>query len=104
MFLSLGAAKGVDTEKNNNDVLLTTKLSNGMAMGDKNHARVKAMIQNYETKNSGVFTHLDGDGLMVFNYVVSELDRRGLPLEIAFVPLVESGYRPNAKNGQHIGL
>lgn len=86
------------------DLLLTTKLNNGMGMGDKDHARVRAMIQNYETKNAGVFTHLDGDGLVVFNYVVDELARRGLPLEIAFVPLVESGYRPNARNGQHIGL
>ena len=89
---------------NNNDVLLSTKLAEGMAMSDKDHVRVKAMMQNYETKNSGVFTHLDGDGLVVFNFVVDELDRRGLPLEIAFVPLVESGYRPNAKNGQYIGL
>lgn len=96
-------AKDIDGAKDN-DVLLSTKLAEGMAMSDKDHARVKAMMQNYETKNSGVFTHLDGDGLVVFNFVVDELDRRGLPLEIAFVPLVESGYRPNAKNGQHIGL
>lgn len=96
-------AKDIDGAKEN-DVLLSTKLAEGMAMSDKDHARVKAMMQNYETKNSGVFTHLDGDGLVVFNFVVDELDRRGLPLEIAFVPLVESGYRPNAKNGQHIGL
>lgn len=96
-------AKDVETTSHD-DVLLSTKLADGMAMSDKDHARVKAMMQNYETKNSGVFTHLDGDGLVVFNFVVDELDRRGLPLEIAFVPLVESGYRPNAKNGQHIGL
>lgn len=86
------------------DILLTTKLAKGMELSGKDHERVQAMVHNYETKNSGVFTHLDGDGLAVFNFVVAELDRRGMPLEIAFVPLVESGYRPNARNGQHIGL
>lgn len=102
-LFSFGVTKEVDATTNS-DTLLTTKLAEGMGIGDKDHARVKAMIHNYETKNSGVFTHLDGDGLMVFNFVVDELERRGLPLEIAFIPLVESGYRPNARNGQHIGL
>lgn len=84
--------------------LLSTKLSNGMQISDKDHVRVKEMIYNFETKNSGIFTHLDDNGLVVFNYVVKELERRNMPLEIAFVPLVESGYKPNARNGLHIGL
>lgn len=103
-LLSWSVAKNVETVYTSKDLLLSTKLAEGMGMGDKDHARVKAMIQHYETKNSGVFTHLDGDGLVVFNYVVEELERRNMPLEIAFVPLVESGYKPNARNGAHVGL
>ncbi|MHC5226249.1 lytic transglycosylase domain-containing protein [Ignatzschineria sp. LJL83] len=96
-------SKSID-RVNPQEMLLSTKLSNGMQISDKNHARVKEMIHNFETKNSAIFTHLDENGLVVFNYVVKELERRNMPLEIAFVPLVESGYKPNARNGLHIGL
>lgn len=102
-LFSWGVAKNVESDISN-DLLLTTKLAEGMLISDKDHDRVKAMIHNYETKNSGVFTHLNGEGLIVFNYVVEELARRNMPLEIAFVPLVESGYKPNARNGAHVGL
>ncbi len=102
-LFSFSAARGVES-KSSNEILLTTKLASGMSLSDKDHARVQAMMQHYESQSVGAFTHLDGDGLIVFNYVVKELERRQMPLEIAFIPLVESGYRPNAKNGQHIGL
>lgn len=102
-LFSWGVAQNVESDISN-DLLLTTKLAEGMLISDKDHDRVKAMIHNYETKNSGVFTHLNGEGLIVFNYVVEELARRNMPLEIAFVPLVESGYKPNARNGAHVGL
>lgn len=103
-LLSWSAAKSVEVESSSEELLLSTKLAEGMGISDKDHDHVKAMIHNYETKNSGVFTHLNGDGLIVFNYVVEELERRNMPLEIAFVPLVESGYKPNARNGAHVGL
>ncbi len=83
---------------------LVEKLAQGMQIKDKNHARVKSMIRDFESHSQSLFTHLDGEGLVVFNYVVQEVERRGMPLEIAFIPLVESGYKPSARNGQHIGL
>ena len=102
-MFSWSLGKSID-RMNRQEILLSIKLSNGMQIDDKNHARVKEMIHNFETKNSAIFTHLDDNGLVVFNYVVKELERRNMPLEIAFVPLVESGYKPNARNGLHIGL
>ena len=36
---------------------------------------------------------------MLFGYVVEELRKADLPTEFALIPFVESGYRPNARNG-----
>jgi membrane-bound lytic murein transglycosylase D len=42
----------------------------------------------------------DDDALVLFGYVVEELRRSDLPTEFALIPFVESGYRPNARNGR----
>ncbi|MGV6489835.1 transglycosylase SLT domain-containing protein [Stenotrophomonas bentonitica] len=39
------------------------------------------------------------DALVLFGYVVEELRAANLPTEFALIPFVESGYRPNARNG-----
>ncbi len=39
------------------------------------------------------------DALVLFGYVVEELRKASLPTEFALIPFVESGYRPNARNG-----
>lgn len=41
----------------------------------------------------------DDDALVLFGYVVEELRKANLPTEFALIPFVESGYRPNARNG-----
>ncbi|MDY0982166.1 lytic transglycosylase domain-containing protein [Stenotrophomonas sp. CFBP8994] len=41
----------------------------------------------------------DDDALVLFGYVVEELRAANLPTEFALIPFVESGYRPNARNG-----
>lgn len=41
----------------------------------------------------------DDDALVLFGYVVEELRKSDLPTEFALIPFVESGYRPNARNG-----
>lgn len=41
----------------------------------------------------------DDDALVLFGYVVEELRAADLPTEFALIPFVESGYRPNARNG-----
>lgn len=41
----------------------------------------------------------DDDALVLFGYVVEELRKADLPTEFALIPFVESGYRPNARNG-----
>ncbi|MCW6028852.1 transglycosylase SLT domain-containing protein [Stenotrophomonas sp. SRS1] len=41
----------------------------------------------------------DDDALVLFGYVVEELRNSNLPTEFALIPFVESGYRPNARNG-----
>lgn len=85
--------------------LLTEKLADGMTLSGKNHQRVEARVRQYKNNNSVIFSHLDSQRLAIFNYIVSELEARDMPLELAFVPLVESSYQPNATNrGLHIGL
>ncbi|HEY0335216.1 MAG TPA: transglycosylase SLT domain-containing protein [Stenotrophomonas sp.] len=41
----------------------------------------------------------DEDVLPLFGYVVDELREADLPTEFALIPFIESGYKPNARNG-----
>ncbi|HEX2140475.1 MAG TPA: LysM peptidoglycan-binding domain-containing protein, partial [Woeseiaceae bacterium] len=81
-------------------------------------ARLRAGFALPEVMNNEVRTHLDWYVrhpeylTRVFNraqrympYIVEELDRRGLPLELALLPIVESAYDPFAySHGRAAGL
>ncbi len=72
---------------------------------NQEHPRVQQQIARFESDNITIFSHLDEEGVIMLKYILAELNRRGLPAELAFIPLVESSYRPDASNrGHHVGL
>lgn len=86
-------------------LLLTDILADGLSLEEREHRHVKSHMENYRKHSVSIFSHLDEDRLVIFNYVLNEVKSRGMPLELAFIPLVESSYRPNASNrGTHVGL
>ena len=68
------------------------------------HPNVVKYIQNYSTQQR-YFDLLQNRASPFLFEIVEEIERRGLPLEFALLPMVESTYNPNAYSRQHaVGL
>lgn len=98
--------KGKAEAKKESPALLAEQLEEGLGMKyNADHPRIKAQIKQFEAQNVTIFNHLDEERLVIVNYIIEELKRRDMPTELAFIPLIESSYRPNASNqGRHVGL
>jgi membrane-bound lytic murein transglycosylase D len=69
------------------------RLARGLGFARCDDAAVARLIQAYAT-NPEAFRLMMGRALPGLEYVLAEVERRGLPTEFALLPLVESGYRP----------
>jgi membrane-bound lytic murein transglycosylase D len=68
------------------------------------HPNVARYIQNYSTQQR-YFDLLQSRASPFLFEIVDEIERRGLPMEFALLPMVESTYNPNAYSRQHaVGL
>ena len=68
------------------------------------HPNVAKYIQNYSTQQR-YFDLLQSRASPFLFEIVDEIERRGLPMEFALLPMVESTYNPNAYSRQHaVGL
>jgi len=68
------------------------------------HPNVARYIQNYSTQQR-YFDLLQNRSSPFLFEIVEEIERRGLPLEFALLPMVESTYNPNAYSREHaVGL
>ena len=68
------------------------------------HPNVAGYIQNY-SEQQRYFDLLQERASPFLFEIVEEIDRRGLPLEFALLPMVESTYNPNAYSREHaVGL
>lgn len=68
------------------------------------HPNVERYIQYYSTQQR-YFDLLQTRASPFLFEIVEEIDRRGLPLEFALLPMVESTYNPNAYSREHaVGL
>ncbi|PCI74786.1 MAG: lytic transglycosylase [SAR86 cluster bacterium] len=68
------------------------------------HPNVARYIQSYSTQQR-YFDLLQNRSSPFLFEIVEEIDRRGLPLEFALLPMVESTYNPNAYSREHaVGL
>ncbi len=88
-------ARAVNTRPGRDAPDLLERLRDGFAMPDLDNELVQK-YQNYYIKNPGAMKRLLENGRRYAYYVLEELERRGMPSELALLPMVESSYNPRA--------
>jgi len=93
----------VDAEPNYDD--LWDRIRDGFQLHSHySHPNVARFIQNYSAQQR-YFDLLQTRASPFLFEIVEEIERRGLPLEFALLPMVESAYNPNAYSREHaVGL
>ena len=91
----IGWARAVNTRPGREAPDLLARLRDGFAMPDLDNELVRK-YQNYYLQNPGAMKRLLENGRRYFYYVLEELERRGMPSELALLPMVESSYNPKA--------
>ena len=72
--------------------------------GSVDEGRIDQYIDTYADKQR-LFDRLGSDASPFLHYVVQELEQRNMPLQIAPLPIIESGYNPQAVSpGKAAGL
>ena len=74
---------------------LMERLRDGFGMPDLNNELVQK-YQNYYMQHPAAMRRLLDNGRRYAYYVLEELERRGMPSELALLPMVESSYNPKA--------
>jgi membrane-bound lytic murein transglycosylase D len=84
---------------------LWARLRQGFQLQDHyDHPSVQGYIENYST-NQRLFDLVTERARPFLFEIIQELEKRGLPLELALLPIVESTFDPNAYSQQHaVGL
>lgn len=88
-------ARAVNTRPGRDAPDLLERLRDGFAMPDLNNELVQK-YQNYYIQHPGAMRRLLDNGRRYAYYVLEELERRGMPSELALLPMVESSYNPKA--------
>lgn len=84
---------------------LWDRIRNGFALALPPDTRIIRKIEQSYTQNPAAFEHMLVSGERYLFYIVEEVERRGMPMEIALIPFVESAYNPLIKSGsQTAGL
>ena len=92
-----------DSDMNYDD--LWERIRDGLQLHEHySHPNVANTTQNYSTQQR-YFDLLQNRASPFLFEIVEEIERRGLPMEFALLPMVESTYNPNAYSRQHaVGL
>ena len=72
---------------------LIAKISAGLALPDYDHTAIDQQLR-WQQRNPAYLQRVWKRSQPYLYYVVSEIERRGLPMELALLPIVESGYQP----------
>lgn len=91
----IGWTRAVNTRPGREAPDLLVRLRDGFAMPDLDNELVQK-YQNYYMKNPGAMKRLLENGRRYAYFVLEELERRGMPSELALLPMVESSYNPKA--------
>ena len=88
-------ARAVNTRPGRDAPDLLERLRDGFAMPDLNNELVQK-YQNYYIQHPGAMRRLLDNCRRYAYFVLEELERRGMPSELALLPMVESSYNPKA--------
>lgn len=72
-----------------------THVRNNLILASVEHDRVQSQIDDFR-RHPGRVTHLTRKAEPFLNHIVGEIGRKGLPLDLVLVPMVESGFEPTA--------
>ncbi len=75
---------------------LWVHLSDGYSLTHISHPRIDAAIERYTTKYPRYFSKISRQAKPYLYHIVQEIEKRGLPLELALLPAIESAYEPSA--------
>lgn len=91
----IGWTRAVNTRPGREAPDLLERLRDGFGMPDLNNELV-LKYQNYYIQHPGAMRRLLDNGRRYAYFVLEELERRGMPSELALLPMVESSYNPKA--------
>ncbi|MEK7991797.1 MAG: transglycosylase SLT domain-containing protein [Thiotrichaceae bacterium] len=81
------------TKSKNKD--LWDRIYDGYSLTHVSNPRIDAAIERY-TKSSYYFPKISKQAKPYLYHIVQEIEKRGLPLELALLPAIESAYEPSA--------
>lgn len=76
------------------------RIRNGFAMPEVKSRRV-AQFERWYQKNPEYFERMIGRSGLFLYYIVEEVEKRGMPTELALLPMIESAYNPTAYSRAH---
>lgn len=79
---------------------LWSRIRQGLELGDQSHPRVDSTL-SYFTRHPTTLNRIVDRAQRYLFYVVEEVEQRGLPMELALLPIVESGLQPFAYSSAH---
>lgn len=91
----IGWTRAVNTRPGREAPDLMERLRDGFGMPDLNNEQVQK-YQNYYMQHPAAMRRLLDNGRRYAYFVLEELERRGMPSELALLPMVESSYNPKA--------
>ncbi len=74
---------------------LWSHIRSNLILTSVEHDRVQSQIEEFR-KHPGRVTYLTRKAEPFLNHIVGEIGRKGLPLDLVIVPMVESGFEPTA--------
>lgn len=93
-FAMLGDPEN-NTEAEEDSINLWDTVGEQVSLADSNHPRIQKEA-NFYARNQRFLDHISERAEPYFNFVLGEVQRRNLPVELALLPAVESAYEPRA--------
>ena len=91
------ASESPDSEATADVDNLWERVRQGFAYGDVRNDRIEAAIGMYAGSH-GFLDNLSQGAAPYLHYIVEQVEARDMPLEIALIPAVESGFNPDARS------
>ena len=92
-------AKVITDNKTNYKYSIWTRINNGYKMKERPSRRIRNFEKWYSKRPEYVERMLNRSEKYLF-YVVGEVEKRNMPMEIALLPMIESAYNPIATSRQ----
>jgi membrane-bound lytic murein transglycosylase D len=93
-----GAIKTVDATRPRED--LWARIRRGFRMPELNTAPVRRQLAYYKARPAYLQRVVERSRIYLY-HIVSEIERRGMPTELALLPMVESAFNPMAYSRAH---